>query len=36
MLIAHKIALIPNNKQATYFFKASGVARFTYNMNPGG
>jgi len=31
MLIAYKIALIPNNKQATYFFKASGVARFAYN-----
>ena len=31
MLIAHKIALAPNNKQATYFFKASGVARFAYN-----
>jgi len=25
MLIAH------NNKQATYFFKASGGARFAYN-----
>jgi putative transposase len=31
MLIAHKIALTPNNKQATYFFKASGIARFAYN-----
>jgi len=31
MLIAHKIALHPNNKQATYFAKASGVARFAYN-----
>lgn len=31
MLIAHKIALNPNNKQATYFAKASGVARFSYN-----
>ncbi len=31
MLIAHKIALNPNNKQNTYFFKAAGVARFAYN-----
>jgi putative transposase len=31
MLIAHKIALDPNNKQATYFAKASGAARFAYN-----
>ncbi len=31
MLIAHKIALNPNNKQATYFAKACGVARFSYN-----
>lgn len=31
MLMAHKIALNPNNKQATYFAKAAGVARFAYN-----
>lgn len=31
MLIAHKIELAPNNKQATYFARASGVARFAYN-----
>ena len=31
MLIAHKIALNPNNKQRSYFFKATGVARFAYN-----
>ena len=31
MLIAHKIALRPNNAQATYFARASGVARFAYN-----
>ncbi len=31
MLIAHKIALKPNNKQATYFAKACGVSRFSYN-----
>ncbi|MCX7691994.1 RNA-guided endonuclease InsQ/TnpB family protein [Tepidimonas taiwanensis] len=31
MLIAHKIALDPNNVQATYFAKAAGVARFAYN-----
>lgn len=31
MLIAHKIALKPNNVQATYFARAAGVARFAYN-----
>ncbi len=31
MLIAHKIELDPNNVQATYFAKASGTARFSYN-----
>lgn len=31
MLIAHKIALAPNNVQATYFARAAGVARFAYN-----
>ena len=31
MLITHKIALCPNNKQRTYFAKACGVARFAYN-----
>ncbi|MGB9187100.1 MAG: transposase [Methylovirgula sp.] len=31
MLIAHKIALDPNNAQRTYFARASGVARFAYN-----
>ena len=31
MLIAHKIALDPNNEQATYFAKASGTARFADN-----
>jgi putative transposase len=31
MLIAHKIALDPNNKQATYFARAAGTARFSYN-----
>ena len=31
MLIAHKIALRPNNKQANYFARASGTARFAYN-----
>jgi putative transposase len=30
-LIAHKIALDPNNVQATYFARASGTARFAYN-----
>jgi len=31
MLMAHKIALNPNNTQATYFARASGTARFAYN-----
>ncbi len=31
MIVAHKIALDPNNRQATYFAKAAGTARFAYN-----
>ena len=31
MLIAHRIALDPNNVQATYLARASGTARFAYN-----
>ncbi|CCW35662.1 transposase, IS605 OrfB family, central region [Chthonomonas calidirosea] len=31
MLIAHRIALDPNNVQATYFAKAAGTARKAYN-----
>ena len=31
MIISHKIRLDPNNKQATYFAKAAGTARFAYN-----
>ncbi|MGF1546756.1 MAG: RNA-guided endonuclease InsQ/TnpB family protein [Thiotrichales bacterium] len=31
MLIAHKIALDPNNAQATYCSRAAGTARFAYN-----
>ena len=31
MMLAHKIALDPNNVQATYFRKAAGTARFAYN-----
>ena len=31
MLIAHKIALDPNNVQATHFARAAGTARFAYN-----
>ncbi|MHB1564377.1 MAG: helix-turn-helix domain-containing protein, partial [Leptospirillum sp.] len=31
MLIAHKIALDPNNAQATYFARVAGTARFAYN-----
>jgi len=29
--IAHKIRLSPNNKQASYFKKACGTARFAWN-----
>ena len=31
MILGHTIELAPNNKQATYFNKACGVARFAYN-----
>ena len=31
MILGHTIELAPNNKQATYFSKACGVARFAYN-----
>lgn len=31
MLLTHRIELKPNNKQATYFAKGCGVARFAYN-----
>lgn len=31
MLLGHTIELAPNNKQATYFSKACGVARLAYN-----
>ena len=31
MIIAHRIALDPNNAQATYFARACGVARFACN-----
>lgn len=31
MIVAHKIALDPNNVQATHFAKAAGTARFAYN-----
>lgn len=31
MILGHVIELKPNNKQATYFNKACGVARLTYN-----
>lgn len=31
MLIAHRIALDPNNVHATYFARAAGTARFAYN-----
>ena len=29
--IAHRIQLMPNNKQKTYFRKAIGCCRFAYN-----
>lgn len=31
MILGHTIELAPNNRQATYFSKACGVARLTYN-----
>jgi putative transposase len=31
MLLVHKIELAPNNKQATFFARACGVARFAWN-----
>jgi putative transposase len=31
MLISHKIALDPNNVQRSYFVRAAGVSRFSYN-----
>ncbi len=31
MLIAHRVALDPNNVQATYLARAAGTARFAYN-----
>jgi hypothetical protein len=31
MILAHKIALDPNDKQRSYFRRASGTARFAYN-----
>ena len=31
MLLAHKIALDPNNSQEEYFIRASGTARFAFN-----
>jgi putative transposase len=31
MILAHKIALDPNDQQETYFRKAAGTARFAYN-----
>ena len=31
MYLSHKIALQPNNRQATYFKQACGTARFAYN-----
>ena len=31
MYCSHKIALAPNNRQATHFARAAGTARFAYN-----
>lgn len=33
MQIAHKIKLQPNNRQATYFARAAGTARFVFNWS---
>ena len=35
MILAHKIALDPNNVQETYFRKAAGIARFSYKWGSG-
>jgi len=34
MQLAHKIELKPNNKERTYFKKACGISRFTWNWAP--
>ena len=31
MILVHKIALDPNDKQSTFFAKSAGTARFAYN-----
>jgi putative transposase len=31
VILAHKIALDPNQEQAVYFAKASGISRFAWN-----
>lgn len=31
MILSHRIRLYPNNKQATYFRRACGIRRFSYN-----
>jgi len=31
MMLAHRIALDPNNVQATYLARAAGTTRFAYN-----
>jgi len=31
VVVAHKVALDPNNKQRSYSARASGAARFAYN-----
>jgi putative transposase len=31
VVVAHKVVLDPNNKQHSYFARASGAARFAYN-----
>jgi putative transposase len=31
VILAHKIALDPNDRQATHFAKAAGTARFAWN-----
>jgi putative transposase len=35
MILAHKIALDPNDKQRSYFMRASGTARLAYKLGFG-
>lgn len=31
MILVHKVAVDPNNRQTTYFVRGCGTARFAYN-----